>query len=182
MTFANTSIGSVAGDVTGKVLGGGASSFTGVGVQSDLQTIKTRAVADPGVGNSVFFAIAAYGGAGGPPVIGSGANNFKSDASANVTVGGYAANQGPLYLLTGGSNTIAVDGNHNVLVSNSQQVDLVDSPNATAIGHIQSGLATAAGQTSILNAVNAVTTNTARSMPVVPLSWSVRPPVRPLTK
>jgi hypothetical protein len=37
-----------------------------------------------------------------------------------------------------------------------------------------SGLATATGQTSILNAVNAVTTNTARSMPVVP-TFLVRP-------
>jgi hypothetical protein len=37
-----------------------------------------------------------------------------------------------------------------------------------------SGLATAAGQTSILNAVNAITTNTARSMPVVP-AFLVRP-------
>ena len=113
-------------------------------------------------------------GSGGLPVVGGGANNFKSDASANVTVGGYAANQGPLYLLTGGGNTIAVNGSHNVSVASSQKVDLVDSPNANAISHIQSGLATAGGQTSILNAVNAVTTNTARSMPVVP-SFLVRP-------
>jgi hypothetical protein len=113
-------------------------------------------------------------GAGGLPVVGTGTNNFKSDASANVTVGGYATNQGPLYLLTGGSNTIAVDASHNVSLASSQKVDLVNAPNATAISAIQNGLATAGGQTSILNAVNAVTTNTARSMPVVP-SFLVRP-------
>jgi hypothetical protein len=36
--------GSVTGDVVGKVLGGGASALVGVGVQADLQTIKTQTV------------------------------------------------------------------------------------------------------------------------------------------
>jgi hypothetical protein len=38
------SVGSVLGDLIGRILGGGSSAFTGVGAQSDLQTIKTQAV------------------------------------------------------------------------------------------------------------------------------------------
>ena len=45
-------------------------------------------------------------------------------------------------------------------------MDLIDAPNGTAIAAVQAGLATSGGQTSILNAVNAITRNTARSMPV----------------
>ncbi len=36
------------GDLSGKVLGGGASSLSGIGVQADLQTIKTQTVTCPG--------------------------------------------------------------------------------------------------------------------------------------
>jgi hypothetical protein len=54
------------------------------------------------------------------------------------------------------------------------RVDLVNAPNATAVTAIQSGLATASGQTGILNAVNALTRNTARSMPITG-NWWVRP-------
>lgn len=38
---------------------------------------------------------ATSGASGGLPVIGTGSNNFKSDSSANMTVGGFAAGQGP---------------------------------------------------------------------------------------
>ncbi len=62
-------------------------------------------------------------------------------------------------LATGDIAADAIDGN---------------SIKADAVTKIQSGLATAASQTGILNAVNAITTNTARSQPVVPF-WFVRP-------
>lgn len=38
---------------------------------------------------------------------------------SNVTVGGYALNQGPLYLLTGGTNTLAVDSGHAITFNNT---------------------------------------------------------------
>jgi hypothetical protein len=43
------------------------------------------------------------------------------------------------------------------------QMDLVGTPNSTAVAAIQSGLATVSGQTAILAAANAITTNTVRS-------------------
>ncbi len=43
-TYAGGAVASVTGDVAGKVLGGGAGVLSGVGVQSDLQTIKTQTV------------------------------------------------------------------------------------------------------------------------------------------
>ena len=49
-------------------------------------------------------------------------------------------------------------------------MDIVNVPNSTAVTAIQSGLATSLSQTTVLNAVNAITTNTARSAPRVP-TW-----------
>jgi hypothetical protein len=46
--------------------------------------------------------------------------------------------------------------------------------NSIVANYTSTDLATSASQTSILDAVNAITTNTARSMPVVP-TWFVRP-------
>jgi hypothetical protein len=63
----------------------------------DVNTVKTRAVADPG-------AITVY--------VGNATHALSVGSDGSVTVGGYATNQGPLYLLTGGANTLAVDSSH----------------------------------------------------------------------
>jgi len=52
--------------------------------------------------------------------------------AGNVTVGGYAANQGPLYLLTGGTYALAVDANGKVAVPDTQHV-IVDSGTVTTV-------------------------------------------------
>ena len=44
--------------------------------------------------------------------------------AGNVTVGGYASNQGPLYLLTGGTYVLVVDANGKVAVPDTQKVDV----------------------------------------------------------
>jgi hypothetical protein len=48
----------------------------------------------------------------------------KTGYSGTMTVGGYATNQDPLTLLTGGAYTIAVDANHKVAVPDTQKVSV----------------------------------------------------------
>ena len=63
------------------------------------------------IGHALYTGNYAPGAANGLSVVGS------TMAVGNVTVGGYAANQGPLYLLTGGTNTLTVDSSHGAYVS-----------------------------------------------------------------
>ena len=69
-------------------------------------------------------AVTASGGVTVGAYVGNAAAALSVNASGQVTVGGYGTNQGPLYLVTGGTNTIAVDAGNCVKVPDAQKVDL----------------------------------------------------------
>lgn len=57
----STVVASISGDVGGKVLGGGASVISAVGAQTDVQTIKGRAINDPGATVTIGTNVAQVG-------------------------------------------------------------------------------------------------------------------------
>jgi len=67
--------------------------------------------------------------------------------AGNVTVGGYASNQGPLYLLTGGTYALVVDANGKVAVPDTQKVD-VNTVKARAVTDVGSGQTVYLGTTA----------------------------------
>lgn len=128
-TYAGGAVASVTGDVGGKVIGGGVSSITGVGAQADVQTIKGRAITDPGGTVAVGTNVAQ---------VGSQMDLVSApNATALSAIGG-----APWDALRSAHTNVNTYGGHVV-------ADFVDAPNATALLAIANAL---------LDAVDAIET------------------------
>jgi hypothetical protein len=106
--------------------------------------------------------------------------------SGTVTVGGYSIGQDPLTLITGSNVQFSVNNDHTITLNGSAIASYVGTglnnqgytnTRANYLDNIYAAagvFALASTQSSILNAVNAITTNTARGKMVQP-NWFVRP-------